>query len=208
MNDYNAGDTINFKFTSRGASGPSTLTSGVLSIYKNSSTTESTSGVTLSADFDGLVGLNNVTIDTSTDGTFYANGSFFDVVLTDGTVDGYPVDGEVVGRFALRQLDVYQAKVWIIDDNTGPADRYIVIWYKNGEPIVAGITLPLIQVYKTSDGTDLVASTAMTEIPSTGTYRYTEATNRIADGASYIAKVSATISGAVRTWYQPIGRDS
>lgn len=207
MNDYNAGDTFSFKFTSRGASGPATLVGGTVAIYKNSSLSESTSGVTLTADFDGIMGLNNITIDTSTDGTFYANGSFYDVVMTAGSTD-YPVTGEVVGRFALRQLDVYQAKVWVIDDNTGTADRYIVIWYKNGEPIVAGITTPLIQVYKTSDGTDLVASTAMTEIPSTGTYRYTEASNRMVNGASYIAKVSATISGVARTWYQPIGRDS
>ena len=102
----------------------------------------------------------------------------------------------------------YQAKVWLFDDNGGSTDRYVTVWYKNGEPIVAGITTPLIQVFAISDGTDLIASTAMTQIGATGTYRKDEATNRIVAGAGYIAKVTATIDSAARTWYQPVGRDS
>ncbi len=102
----------------------------------------------------------------------------------------------------------YQAKIWIIDDNNGTTDRYIVAWFKNGEPIFSGITSPTIQVIKESDGTDLVASTAMTEIGSTGLYRYRETSNRIANGAAYVVKVAATIDSATRTWAQPIGRDS
>lgn len=104
--------------------------------------------------------------------------------------------------------DTYQAKVWLTDDDTGTADRYTVVWYKNGQPIVSGITSPTIQVYKIADGSDLVASTAMTEIASTGTYRYVEASNRIVDGVGYIILVSATIGGSGRTWYQPVSRDS
>lgn len=105
-------------------------------------------------------------------------------------------------------VDTYQAKVWLFDDNVGAMDRYTVVWYKNGEPITTGITSPLIQVYKVADGTDLVAETAMTEIGSTGTYRYNEGTNRIADGVAYIALVKATINSIQRRWYQPVGRDS
>lgn len=103
---------------------------------------------------------------------------------------------------------VYSAKVWMQDDNSGTNDRYVVIWFKNGAPIFSGITSPTIQVFKSSDGSDLVASTAMTQIASTGTYRYSEATNRLASGASYVIKVTATIDGATRTWAQPMGRDS
>lgn len=102
----------------------------------------------------------------------------------------------------------YQAKVWIVDDNQGTTDRYVVIWFKNGQPITSGITSPTIQVIKVSDGTDLVASTAMTQIASLGMYRYNESTNRIVNGTAYIVKIQATIDSSTRTWYQPIGRSS
>lgn len=106
--------------------------------------------------------------------------------------------------------DVYQAKVDVVDDDGGTADRYTVCWFKNAEPFTTGggITSPQIQVIKIADGTDLVAATAMTEIGTTELYRYVEATNRMVDGVGYVAKVTATIDGATRTWYQPVGRDS
>ncbi len=102
--DFGAGDTINFKFTTRQSTGaPFTLAgSPALSVYKSSSTTESTAGITLTADFDSRTGLNHALIDTSSDGTFYADGGQFDVVITTGTVNSISVVGEVVGRFTLR----------------------------------------------------------------------------------------------------------
>ena len=209
MNDYNPGDTIYFKFTTRGATGPAALTgSPALTAYKDNDTTQDTSGISLTVDFDGVTGLNHVTIDTSTDPTFYSENSSFELVFTSGTVEDNSVAGEIAGRFALRNLNAYQAKVWIVDDNGGATDRYITIWHKNGEPLTTGITSPTIQVIKVADGTDLVASTAMTQIAATGLYRYSEGTNRIVNGVAYIAKVEATIDGSTRTWYQPLSRDS
>lgn len=99
-----AGDSITFKFTSRDATGLPTTLSGspAVSVYKAGSTTESTSGVTLTADYDSRTGLNSVTITTASDGSFYSNASDFDVVITAGTVDGVSVVGEVVGHFRLE----------------------------------------------------------------------------------------------------------
>lgn len=106
-------------------------------------------------------------------------------------------------------LDVYQAKVWLFDDDSGTTDRYVTIWHKNGTPVTAGITSPTIQVIKASDGSDLIASTAMTQIASTGLYKHDATTTaRIADGSAYIVRVQATIDGSARTTYSPIGRDS
>ncbi len=105
-------------------------------------------------------------------------------------------------------VDTYQAKVWMFDDDNNTADRYVVCFFKNGQPITSGITSPTIQVIKASDGSDLVASTALTQVASLGLYRKDEASNRIVDGAAYFAKVQATIDSSTRTWYQPIGRDS
>ncbi len=110
------------------------------------------------------------------------------------------------------EANTYQAEVAMHDDDLAgtPADRYTVVWFKNGEPITSGITLPLIQVVKVADGTDLVAEAAMTQVGALGYYRYFETTaaNRIVDGTAYVAKASATIGGSVRVWYWPVGRDT
>lgn len=104
LGDYAAGDTIDFKFTTFRPSTGAAFTLGgtpAISIYKDNGTTESTSGVTLTADFDSRTGLNHVRITTSSDGTFYANGSQFEAVITAGTVDSVSVIGACVGRFTL-----------------------------------------------------------------------------------------------------------
>ena len=103
----------------------------------------------------------------------------------------------------------YQAKIWFLDDTSN--DRYAVVWFKNGEPIVAGITSPTIWVYDTS-GADLLGTSgspqALTQIGATGTYMHDEGTNRVVDGTLYLARVRATIDGSTRTWYQQLGRDA
>ena len=106
LGDFDSSAVIYFKFTTfRPSTGaPFTLAgTPALSVYKDNSTTQSTSGITLTADFDSVTGLNHVAVDTSADGTFYSAGSFFDVVITTGTVDSVSAVGVVVGRFTLRK---------------------------------------------------------------------------------------------------------
>lgn len=111
LGDYVAGDTIDFNFTTRrfSSGAPFTLAgTPAVRVYKGSSTTEDDSGITLTVDFDSRTGCNHVTIDTSADGTFYANGGQFEVMITAGTVDSVSVVGEIVGRFTLRaQASLY-----------------------------------------------------------------------------------------------------
>lgn len=112
LGDYSAGDVIDFKFTTfRPSTGaPFTLAgSPVVSVYKDNSTTQSTTGVTLSVDFDAVTGLHNVRITTASDATFYANGGEFECVVTTGTVDSVSVVGSCVGRFT---LGVTASNVW------------------------------------------------------------------------------------------------
>jgi hypothetical protein len=108
LGDYDASTVIYGKFTTfqptTGA--PFTLAgSPALSVYKDNSTTQSTAGVTLTPDFEGggVPGFNHFAIDTSADGTFYSVGSFFDIVVTAGTVDSVSVVGSVVASFTLRK---------------------------------------------------------------------------------------------------------
>jgi hypothetical protein len=102
----------------------------------------------------------------------------------------------------------YQAKLTLTDDNSGSHDVYAAVWFKNGQPVTAGITSPTIQVVQVADGVDLIAEDAMTEIGSLGLYKYVEDSDRVADGSAYVAKVTAVIDGSTRTWFQPVSRDS
>jgi hypothetical protein len=107
LGDFDASAIVYGKFTTyRPSTGaPFTLAgTPALSVYKDGSTTQSTAGVTLTADFDSVTGLNHFAIDTSADGSFYAAGSFFDVVITTGTVDSISSVGSVVGSFTIRKV--------------------------------------------------------------------------------------------------------
>jgi hypothetical protein len=105
LGDFDISTIVYGKFTTfRPSTGASFTLGGTpaISVYKNNSTTQSTTGITLTVDFDSITGLNHFTIDTSADGTFYSAGSFFDIVITTGTVDSVSVVGSVVGCFTLR----------------------------------------------------------------------------------------------------------
>lgn len=106
LGDFDLSTVVYGKFTTYRPSTGAAFTLGgtpALSVYKDNSVTQSTTGVTLTADFDTVTGLNHFAIDTSADGTFYSSGSFFDIVITTGTVDSVSVVGSVVGSFTLRK---------------------------------------------------------------------------------------------------------
>lgn len=102
LGDISPGKILNVKFCTINASGaPATLTSGVIKAYRDDDlNSEVTTGITLSADFDSVTGLNNVKIDTSD--AFYAAGSEFNLVITTGTVNSVSVVGYVIGSFSIN----------------------------------------------------------------------------------------------------------
>lgn len=105
LSDRAAGTTITFKFNTDSLGVLDTLAgSPVVSVYKSGNTTPVTTGVTVTADYGAVpvVGLNNVVIDTSTDGVFYSNGSEYDVLITTGNIQGAPVAGRLLAHFKLR----------------------------------------------------------------------------------------------------------
>jgi len=95
--------TLNLKFTTRQTTGAPFTLGGtpVISVYKANDLTQSTAGITLTADFDSVTGLNNVLIDLSAD-AFYAVGNDYQIVITTGTVNSVSVVGEVVGEFSIE----------------------------------------------------------------------------------------------------------
>lgn len=132
LGDYDASTVVHGKFTTFRPSTGAAYTLGgtpALSVYKDNSTTQSTTGVTLTADFDSVTGLNHYSIDTSADGAFYSAGSFFDVVITTGTVDGVSVVGSVVASFTIRKdssLKPATAGRALVVDAAGLADSNVV----------------------------------------------------------------------------------
>jgi hypothetical protein len=128
--DYAAASTVLVRFSTHKADGTPITLAGTpaVSVYKNS-TTESTTGVTLTVDYDSRTGLQHVAIDTSTDGTFYAAGNDFDVVITAGTVNGISVVGQVVGSFSLANRSALRpatAGRTLVVDAAGLADANTV----------------------------------------------------------------------------------
>ena len=132
LGDYDASVVVYGKFSTYQPSTGATFTLGgtpALSVYKDNNATQSTSGVTLTANFDSVTGLNHFAIDTSSDGSFYSAGSFFDVVITTGTVDGISVTGSVVASFTIRRdsaLKPTTAGRTLVVDSSGLADATAV----------------------------------------------------------------------------------
>lgn len=157
-------------------------------------------------------GLSGTTIKTATD--IETDTQDIQTRLPDALVSGHiKARVEAVAANAINDagvaadMDNYSAKVWVIKDGT-TADRYGVRWYKNLVPITSGITSPTIQVIKASDGTNLIAPTALTEIGSTHRFKRDETTDKMSAGQMYFAVVSATIDGSTRTAEQQVGRDA
>ena len=104
--------------------------------------------------------------------------------------------------------NIYHSDIEFTRDEGNTQDEYTITWFKNAERITSGITSPTVQVIKRVDGTDLVASTAMTQVGSTGSYKYDEATNRVTLGEAVLIVITATIDSVSRSFSRIATRDS
>lgn len=103
---------------------------------------------------------------------------------------------------------LYSADIHFTVDEANTQDEYTVTWFKNGARITSGVTSPTIQVVARSNGADLIASTAMTEIGSTESFKKDEGTARTTGGEAYLVIVAGTIDGSGRSFSRLISRDS
>src|SRR5688572_22330578 len=109
MRDITLGETHDFKFTTcePDTGAPATLSgTPVISAYVDNSTTQITAGITLTADFDGVTGLNNVRV-VATSGNGYATGSSVALIITTGTVDSVSAVGYKVGEFSIGRAAAF-----------------------------------------------------------------------------------------------------
>lgn len=137
--DYTPAKTVVFNFNTASFADGSPITlagTPALSVYKNS-TTESTSGVTLTVDYDSRTGMHHVAIDTSSDGTFYAAGNDFDVIITTGTVGGTSVVGRKVGSFSLSNRSALRPTVADRTADVSVGGEMGIDWANVGSPTTA-----------------------------------------------------------------------
>lgn len=129
------------KFTTRNTTGAaSALSSGLVDIYKGSSTTPTTAGVTLTSTFASVTGFNHIGIDLSST-TFYAANEEYFAMLSQGTVNSVPVAGEVVFSFSIENRYA-GADLTSINNSTSALDNFSDQYDGTG---VAGDTFPATQ---------------------------------------------------------------
>ena len=126
------GGTHDFTFTTKNSSDLPTTLSGtpVLSVYKNNSITQTTAGITLTVDFDGLTGLNHVRL-VLTD-AFYVVDTDYHIVITAGTVGAASVVGTTVARFSIDNRGVISADIVSISGDSTAADNLELMYDGTG----------------------------------------------------------------------------
>ena len=105
--DININDTIDFKFTTVSTTGAPTELTGtpVIAAYVGNNATQILAGITLSTNFDGVTGLNNVrVVATTTNG--YGLQTNVELTVNTGTVGGASVVGYRVGGFSIANRNV------------------------------------------------------------------------------------------------------
>jgi len=126
-----------------------------------------------------------------------------------GSVDAILADTGTDGVVLTSAYDLYTAHIELTVDEANSKDEWTVIWFKNGARVTSGITVPTIQIVKRADGTDLIGAAAMTQIGTTGAYKYDATTTaRSTAGEAVLAVVAATIDAASRSFAKVITRDS
>ncbi len=209
LGDISTSQVLYFHFTTRQFSTGTPITSAslVVSVYKDDNTTQSTSGITttFTTGFDNVAGLVSVKIDTSADGTFYAAGHDFSVVVTAGTADSVSIIGEVVGYFSIANRSALRpttAGRTLVVDAAGLADANTV---KLG-PTGSGTA----QTARDVGLSVLVGDKTGFSLSTGGIQAIWDALTSVLTTASSIGKllvdnVNATISSRMATYTQPTG---
>jgi hypothetical protein len=118
LGDFLLGQTVRFLWSSNAAGGASITraTNGTIAIHKDLGTTETSTGVTDTEDFDARTGIHAVSIVTTD--AFYTAGSDYQVILHTATIDGQTVNA-VLAHFSIMNRFPLKAAIRATVDNTG-----------------------------------------------------------------------------------------
>lgn len=103
LGTFDPGSTVYAYFNSRTTTRAPVALAGspAVAVYDRDSTTQTTTGVTLTEGFDSITGLNLATVSLAADPLFYASGHEYGIVLTAGTAGGISVAGARIATFRL-----------------------------------------------------------------------------------------------------------
>jgi hypothetical protein len=198
--------TIDFAFHTTAADGTPTTLSGTpaISVYKANGTTQSGAGVTLTADFDSVTGLNHVRIDTSAD-AFYAVASDYIVVITTGTVDGTSVVGAVVATFSIENRfdEVDVTKIGGVAQSATDLKHFADSGYDPATGKVQGVVL----VDTTTTNTDMrgTNSAALASVCTETRLAELDAANLPADVDTLLSRITSTLFSGITSLAQWLG---
>jgi NADH:ubiquinone oxidoreductase subunit len=138
------------------------------------------------------------------------------LLASDDGFDGYnSITDSLAAAYDQRQNiinaipDIYHADINYTVDASNTRDEYTVRLFKNGVRQTSGMSSVNIQVVKRSDGSSLIASSGMTQIASTGSYKYdATSTARMTAGESNEVIVTWSQDGNPRSFAKIIGRDA
>jgi len=151
-------------------------------------------------------------------GNNFATGSYYNILVS-GTVAGitrytahktFYVEANNIDDVAANNSNTYFADINYNMDDINLKDEFTVCWYKNGAP-TSGFTSPTIRIVNRTDGTDFLASTAMSGIGSpalAAKYDTQSTSQRLLEGEAYLVQTTANIDSAVRSWHRLVSRDS
>mgnify|MGYP001580823858 CR=1 FL=1 len=127
IGDIRLGETLDIKFTTiDGLGAPTALVNGVAAAYPGNSTTEITAGITLTANFDAITGLNNLRV-VATSANGYVAGENYVLVLTAGTVDAVSVVGYIVNHFSIENRTI-KSNIKYVNDVAVTGDGSATSW--------------------------------------------------------------------------------
>lgn len=187
--DIGIGDTIDIKFPSHKADGTPITLSGSPAVvaYEDNSTGEITAGITLSVDFDGKTGLNNVRV-VATTGNGYSAGKDYALVISAGTVDGVSAISYLAGAFSIqkRRSNVTSN----VQRNKASANWPVTMRNSTTKLPMTGLT---VTCQRSKDGGAWAAAdnASLTEIGTSGTYKHDWTANDL-DAAKVLFQYTAT----------------
>ena len=136
--DIRLSDTIDIKFCTVTTTGAPTTLAGspVVSAYLGNDTTQLTAGITLSVDFDGVTGLNNVRV-VASGANGYATATNYTLVITTGTVGGTSVVGYTIGSFSIENRSAVMPTVAARTLDVSAGGEAGLDWANIGSPTTA-----------------------------------------------------------------------
>lgn len=113
LGDFTYGTTVFHKFTTVNSSAgvPTALSSAGITVYRDGSTVQDATGVSLTADFDTVTGLNHLAVSMATAG-FYSSAGEYQAVISSGGIGSDNVAGYVIAEWSLERRPSVDAKLW------------------------------------------------------------------------------------------------